>query len=107
MDNYTTTSGFSDLVGSCEIDGSDCNSYHSNSLNMTVIPQNTGGPFLQFIVQFPTQPPRTYVVNAGPDSPGMWSGFANNGQPEDHDTEEPWGATAVSVPLAATGSASK
>ena len=99
MGSYNTTSGFPDLVGTCEIDDSgDCTSYNSNTLGNGNV-NNQGGPFLSFTVQWPNaKPPRTYAINAGPDSNG-WSGEANNGVGQ---VDESWAATATSA-VAASG----
>ena len=100
---YTTTSGFPTLNGSCVLNGSDCESYNSNTLGPATNVQNQGGPFLSFVVQWNNvNPVQTYRVSAGPD-PAIdgWSGNADNGNDKYSQTEEPWAATAVTVEPAA------
>ena len=94
---YTTSSGYSDLDGSCEISGNDCTSYTSTSKGQTVTPRNIGsGSNLIFQVTFPpdTHP---YTITASPRSTkagGGYSGHASHGQKR---TDEPWTATATQV----------
>ncbi len=94
--SYTTTSGFSDLVGSCEITGTNVTSYTSNTQG-TVTPENLGGPNLHFKVKFDavTHP---YVINANASG----NGFSGNAKDKDGltDAEETWAATATAAEAA-------
>jgi hypothetical protein len=87
---YSTTSGFADLNGSCEISNDDVISYTSDIRGAgTVSPQ--GGPNLHFKVSF-AGVARPYVITAN-YAGGGFSGRANNGGPEEG--EESWAATAT------------
>ena len=90
--SYTTTSGFSDLIGSCEISGDNVDSYYSNSKGTGTV-TNLGGTGLKFRVSF-SGVPRPYVIraNANPTGNGF-DGKANDDGPEEG--EETWAATAT------------
>ena len=102
METLYTTSAFGNLDGYLELDDNgNVELYHSNALGDATNIQNTGGPFLQFVVQWNNVTPvQTYQVSAGPDATG-WTGNANNGQgPYLKDTEEPWAATSQTATAA-------
>jgi hypothetical protein len=90
--SYQTTSGFSDLVGSCEISGDNVTSYNSNTRGPGTV-TNLGGTGLKFRVSF-SGVTRPYVIhaNASPTGNGF-SGNANDDGPEQG--EETWAATAT------------
>src|SRR6476660_884002 len=90
--SYTTTSGFSDLVGSCEISGNNVSSYYSDTRGTGTV-ANLGGSGLKFRVSF-SGVPRPYVIraNANPTGNGF-NGNANDDGPEEG--EETWAATAT------------
>ena len=103
METFNTTSGFPQLNGYMVLDGNDVESYHSNTLGDATNIQNTGGPFLQFVVQWNNvNPVQTYQVNAGPQANGSWLGNANNGQngQDLKDIEETWAATSQTATAA-------
>ena len=87
---YSTTSGFDDLIGSCEISNDVVISYTSDIRGAgTVTPQ--GGPNLHFKVSF-ADVARPYEIKAN-YAGGGFSGRANNGGPQEGD--ESWAATAT------------
>ncbi len=91
MSSYSTTSGFSDLVGTVEITGDDVTSYTSDTKGAGTF-TNLGGSNLNFRVSF-TGVTRQYVIVASANSAGNgFSGNANDNGPEE--TEETWAATA-------------
>lgn len=88
---YSTTSGFADLNGSCEISNDVVISYTSDIRGAgTVTP--LGGPNLHFKVSF-SGVARPYVINANYVGGSGFSGTANNNGPEEG--EESWAATAT------------
>jgi hypothetical protein len=90
--SYSTTSGFSDLVGSCEISNNNVTSYTSNSKGAGTV-TNLGGSNLNFRVSFSgVTRPYVIVASANPGANGF-SGNANNDGPEE--AEETWAATAT------------
>jgi hypothetical protein len=89
--SYSTTSGFSDLVGTCEISDDDVTSYTSDTKGSGTV-TNLGGANLNFRVSF-AGVARQYVITATANGAGNgFSGKANNGGPEE--SEETWAATA-------------
>jgi len=92
MANYTTSSGFPDLVGSMDASNDNVNSYFSNTLGAATV-RNLGGAGLHFSVNFPG-PGRNYTINANLNGNGNgFSGNANNNSPIA--AEETWTATAT------------
>ena len=90
--SYITTSGFSDLVGSCEISGNNVTSYYSDTRGTGTV-TNLGGTNLNFRVSF-AGVTRPYVIHAVGNGAGNgFSGNANNNGPEEG--EETWAATAT------------
>ena len=90
--SYTTTSGFPDLDGSCEISGDNVTSYYSDTRGTGTV-RNLGGTGLRFIVSF-SGVPRPYVINATANGAGNgFDGNANDNGPEEG--EEEWAATAT------------
>jgi len=99
---YTTTSGFSDLDGSCEITGNNCSSYNSTARGAGTV-TNKGGPGLHFHVNFSgvTHP---YVIHAT----ARGTGYSGNAQDNsDGDAEESWAAAATAVQEAVAGAGSQ
>jgi hypothetical protein len=94
--SYTTTSGFSDLVGSCEISGDNVTSYYSDARGTGTV-TNLGGSGLRFRVSF-SGVPRPYVINANANGAGGFDGNANDNGPEE--AEESWAATATKAEAA-------
>jgi hypothetical protein len=97
--SYTTTSGFSDLVGSCEISGNNVTSYYSDTRGTgTVTNLGGGGSNLNFRVSF-TGVTRPYVIHANANGAGNgFAGNANDNGPEEG--EETWAATATAAEAA-------
>jgi len=90
--SYITTSGFSDLVGSCEISNNNVTSYYSNTRGTGTV-TNLGGSNLNFRVSF-TGVTHPYVIHANANGAGNgFSGNANDNGPEEG--EETWAATAT------------
>ena len=90
--SYSTTSGFTDLVGTCEISGDDVTSYTSDTRGAGTV-TNLGGSNLNFRVSF-AGVTRPYVITATANGAGNgFSGRANNNSPEE--AEETWAATAT------------
>ncbi|CAN5633514.1 MAG: hypothetical protein M3449_01290 [Acidobacteriota bacterium] len=89
MPNYTTTSGFSDLIGSMVVTNNNVDSYTSNTQGVGTV-QNLGGTSLRFNVRFAAVN-RTYNINGNTNGNG-YSGNANNNSPSAG--EESWAATA-------------
>jgi len=89
MANYTTTSGFSDLVGSMVVTNGNVESYTSNTRGAgTIAPP--GAPVLRFTVHF--GPGRAYNINSSANGSNGFNGTANNDGPAL--AEESWSATA-------------
>jgi hypothetical protein len=93
MASYSTTSGFADLVGSCEITDDDCTSYTSDTKGAGTVTNLGSGSNLNFRVSF-VGVTRPYVIIANSDGSGF-SGNANNNGPEEG--EDSWAATATST----------
>ena len=88
MATYTTSSGFSDLVGSMVVTNGNVESYtNSAQATGTITPQ--GAPVTRFTVRFGSG--RAYNINATANGTG-YSGNANNNGPEAD--QESWSATA-------------
>ncbi|HEX6125031.1 MAG TPA: hypothetical protein VFZ23_06610 [Pyrinomonadaceae bacterium] len=91
MANYSTASGFTDLVGSMVVTNNNVDSYTSDTLGTGTV-QNLGGTGLRFNVTF-TAVNRRYNINATANAGGTgYSGNANNNGPEAD--QETWSATA-------------
>ena len=91
MANYTTTSGFPDLVGSMVVTNNNVTSYTSNNRGAGTV-QNQGGSGLNFNVHF-SGVDRPYHINGNLNGSGNgYSGNANNNGPAA--AEESWAATA-------------
>jgi hypothetical protein len=92
MATYTTTSEFSDLVGSMVVTNNDVDNYTSNTQGAGTV-QNIGGKdTLEFTVFF-AKVNRTYTIDATPNAGGNgYAGEANDGSPAGG--EEPWTATS-------------
>ena len=90
MENYTTTSGFSDLIGSMVVTNNNVDSYTSNTQGAgTIVPP--GASVLRFTVRF--GPGRAYNINATANGSNTgFNGTANNNGPAL--AEESWSATA-------------
>src|SRR6185295_854337 len=97
MATYNTTSGISDLDGSCVISSNDCTSYTSTSKGAGTV-TNLGGSGLNFNVTF-TGVTRTFHITAAPNGTG-YSGNANAGKKR---TSETWAATATQIQPHAAG----
>lgn len=93
MASYSTTSGFADLVGTCEITGDDCTSYTSNTLGAGTVTNLGSGSNLNFRVSFEGVS-RQYVIIADANGSGF-SGNANDNGPQEG--EESWAATATTT----------
>jgi hypothetical protein len=89
MANYTTNSGFADLVGSMEVTNNNVDSYTSDTQGSGSV-QNLGGSGLNFNVSF-TAVNRIYHVQATANG-NNYSGTANNNGPAA--AQEDWTATA-------------
>ncbi len=94
----TTTSGYSNLDGTCVISGSNCTSYTSNNTaagNATVtnLPAESGW-LLHFKVEFANLPGH-YNIKANSDGAGGYSGKANDGKKR---TDENWAAASTGEP---------
>ena len=89
MANYTTASGFTDLVGSMVVTNNNVDSYTSDTQGAGTV-RNLGGTGLNFNVSF-TAVNRTYHVQATANG-SNYSGNANNNGPEA--AQEDWTATA-------------
>ena len=97
MATYTTSSGFSDLVGSMVVTNNNVDGYTSNTQGAGRV-HNLGGPTLRFSVTF-TAVNRTYNISATANgSNNGYSGSANNNSPEAD--EESWSATASTAETA-------
>lgn len=93
MANYTTTSEFSDLVGSMVATGDTVDSYTSNTQGAGTVTNIGGKDTLEFTVFF-AKNNMTYTIDATPNGGGNgYAGEANDGTPTGG--EEPWGATVV------------
>jgi len=93
---YTTSSGYSDLDGSCEISGNDCTSYTSTNKGTGSVTNIGSGSNLIFQVRFGSDP-QPYTITASPSSSKAgtsYSGTASHGRKR---TDEPWTATATQV----------
>lgn len=91
--SYTTTSGFPDLVGSCEISGNNVTSYYSDTRSTGTVTNLGGSSGLRFKVSF-SGVPRPYVIHANANPTGNgFDGTANDDGPEEGD--ETWAATAT------------
>ena len=98
MATLSTSSGFADLVGACEIVGDDCISYTSNNLGAGTV-TNLGSPSgLMFRVDFPGTG-NIFVIKATPNGYGGFSGTASNDEGQD----EPWAAGATAGQEAVAG----
>ena len=89
MANYTTNSGFADLVGSMTVTNDNVDSYTSDTQGSGTV-RNLGGTALNFNVTFPSVN-RTYHVQARADG-SNYSGTASNNSPIA--AQEEWTATA-------------
>ena len=96
MANYTTTSGFSDLVGSMVATNNNVDSYTSNTQGSGTI-SPAGAPVTRFTVRFGSG--RAYNINATANGTAF-SGSANNNGPEAD--QQTWEATASVGEEAAT-----
>lgn len=99
MATYTTTSEFSDLVGSMVLTSDNIvESYTSNTQDAGVV-QNLGGKdTLAFSVYF-SKVDKTYTIDATTNAGGNgFAGEANDGGPTGG--EEPWSATASTAEMA-------
>jgi len=94
MPNYTTTSGFSDLIGSMVVTNNNVDSYTSNTQGVGTV-QNLGGTSLRFNVRFAAVN-RTYNINGTINVNGNgYSGDANDNSPDAG--QESWSATATTA----------
>jgi len=91
MGKFSTSSGFSDLDGNCEITGVDIDSYHSSTLNADATGiKNHGGSDLHATVTFPGVKP--YTIKAKKNASGDFKGDADDGKGKGDET---WAATAT------------
>ena len=96
--SYTTTSGFPDLDGSCEISGNNVDSYYSNTKGPGTVTPLPGSSLLKFKVSF-AGVRRPYVIRADANPTGNgFIGTANDDGPEEGD--ETWAATATKAEAA-------
>ena len=97
---YTTSSGYSDLDGSCEISGNDCTSYTSTNKGTGTVTNIGSSSNLVFQVQFGSDRPYTITASASSSKAGTsYSGSASHGQKR---ADESWTATATQVDPAAS-----
>ncbi len=100
MATYTTSSGFSDLIGSMVVTNNNVDSYTSDTLGTTVETSPKGGVGLNFHVRFTSAtPPRNYNIKSTANANGNgYSGKANNNSRAA--AEESWSATATTLETA-------
>ena len=92
MASYATSSPFTDLDGTCEINAGNCSSYTSSTLGAGIVINLPGGCFE---VEFPG-PNRAYKICATPSGSGFVGTAMEKG--DDSDGEEAWTATAIAQP---------
>lgn len=92
MSTYGTTSGHSDLNGSCEITGVAITEYKSKKLGKATKIENKGsGTHLHTIVSFPGLK-KPYTIKATKNGLGNFDGNADD---DEVAAEETWAATAT------------